>query len=113
MQECISLYKDYWINLLKFEGRTSRRRFWITCLIVAVILAVVLIVFNSRLFGVFGYIVRNVFWVVSLIPTLSLGWRRMHDTGRPGWWALVPVFSFLFALSQSEAENQYGPVPSD
>ena len=113
MQEFVALYKDYWLNLLKFEGRTNRRRFWLTFLIVMVLGAVTFILFNNRLFGVFGYVVRNIFWVVSIVPTLSLWWRRMHDTGRPGWWALVPVMNILFALNASEEENQYGPVPAE
>ena len=113
MQELFSLYKNYWANILKFDGRTSRRRFWLTLLIVFVLGAVVFIIFNTKFLGVFGGMVRHIFWVVSIIPTLSLLWRRIQDTGRPGWWAVVPIVNLLFALGQSDQENSYGPVPTD
>ena len=25
-----------------------------------------------------------------MLPLLAASWRRMHDTGRPGWWTVVP-----------------------
>lgn len=36
--------------------------------------------------------------VVSLgtfLPLLAVGWRRMHDTGRPGWLYLLPTLVAL------------------
>lgn len=35
-----------------------------------------------------------------LLPMLAVAWRRMHDTGRPGWYVLLPMllsFAFLAA----------------
>lgn len=32
---------------------------------------------------------------VVFFPLLAVGWRRMHDTGRPGWIILLPQFLIL------------------
>jgi uncharacterized membrane protein YhaH (DUF805 family) len=45
-----------------------------------------------------------------IIPSIAIGWRRMHDTGRAGWWSIIPIAGFVFALQQSDPDmNEYGP----
>lgn len=45
-----------------------------------------------------------------IIPSIAVGWRRMHDTGRAGWWSIIPIVGFIFALLQSDPDmNEYGP----
>ncbi len=31
------------------------------------------------------------------LPTLGVGWRRMQDIGKPGWYFLIPSVYNLFA----------------
>ena len=45
--------------------------------------------------------------------------RRLHDTGKSGWWVLISLVPFvggivlIVLLAQpSEGPNSYGPVPS-
>ena len=55
----------------------------------------------------------------TLIPSLSVSVRRLHDIDRSGWWlliGLVPlvgwIVSLIWHLSESESgENRYGPNP--
>ena len=55
----------------------------------------------------------------TLIPSLAVSIRRLHDIGRSGWWLLInlaPVVGWILTLiwyvSDSEAEgNKYGPNP--
>ena len=56
--------------------------------------------------------------IVFFIPNLAVAVRRLHDTGRTGWWlliGLVPVIGFFvllyFFVLDSENDNQYGPYP--
>lgn len=35
---------------------------------------------------------------ITLFPSLAVGWRRMHDTGRPGWYILLPLLVVLATL---------------
>ena len=53
-----------------------------------------------------------------LIPNLAVAVRRLHDTGRSGWWlliGLIPIIGFFvllyFFVLDSENDNQYGPYP--
>lgn len=62
-----------------FQGRASRGEFWWFYL-------------ASFVAGLVVGWIPLLGWVAQLfvsLPLLSLGWRRMHDTGKPGWWSLV------------------------
>ena len=61
-------------------------------------------------------------WPSSIIiPAFAVAIRRLHDTGRSGWWLLVncvPIIGwtilFIWLVKDSdEGENQYGPNPKD
>ena len=87
-----------------FSGRARRSEYWW------------FVVLNFIL----GFIpIVNFIWgLIVLIPTLAVGVRRLHDTGRSGWWlllTLVPIANFvliyfLFCDSQPGA-NEYGENP--
>ena len=34
-------------------------------------------------------VLDGLFWIVTLIPSLALGVRRLHDINRAGWWLLL------------------------
>ena len=87
-----------------FSGRARRSEYWWFVLLNFVV----------------GMIpVLNFIWgVVALIPSLAVCVRRLHDTGRSGWWlllALVPVLNLIliyFYLCDSQpGVNQYGENP--
>lgn len=53
-----------------------------------------------------------------LLPSLAVGVRRLHDTGRSGWWmllAIVPLVNILllvfFIQEGATGPNEYGPDP--
>jgi uncharacterized membrane protein YhaH (DUF805 family) len=54
-----------------------------------------------------------------LLPSLAVGVRRLHDTGRSGWWMLISfipliggiVLIVFFATDGEEQPNPYGPNP--
>ena len=47
-----------------------------------------------------------------ILPSLSVGVRRMHDTGRSGWWILFPFVNLAFLCFEGEHDtNIYGPNP--
>src|SRR2546430_1678715 len=60
-----------------------------------------------------------IFYVGILLPALAVGVRRLHDTGRSGWWllfGLVPLVGgitlLVFSCTDSQpGENKYGPNP--
>jgi uncharacterized membrane protein YhaH (DUF805 family) len=79
-----------------FSGRATRSEYW--WFVLAVILAgVVLAIIDSVIFGVnpetgeSSGILNPLFQLAMLLPMLAAGWRRLHDTGRPGWYLLLPM----------------------
>ena len=54
------------------------------------------------------------------IPGIAVYVRRLHDTGRSGWWFLIILVPFgvfvllVFLVEDSQAdENKYGPNPKE
>ncbi|WP_423918302.1 DUF805 domain-containing protein [Frigoribacterium sp. 2-23] len=82
----------FWRKYATFTGRASRSEYWWWYL-VAVVVNVVLSSLG-RLDGAAGQTFQtlSVIWGVAIfVPTLALLWRRLHDTGRSGLWALAPI----------------------
>ncbi|MCD2490781.1 DUF805 domain-containing protein, partial [Bacillus licheniformis] len=69
--------------------------------------------------GFLGYILIFIYQLAVLVPSLAVNVRRLHDTGRSGWWILIgflpiigAVILLIFYCQAGEAkENQYGPNP--
>lgn len=110
----------YWyLEVLKkyavFTGRARRREYWMFFLvnfIVGLVLAVIGRVLDLE-------ILQYLYSLAVLLPGLGVAVRRLHDTGRSGWWlliALVPLIGaivlLVFLVSDSQPDtNQYGPNP--
>lgn len=46
---------------------------------------------------------------IFLLPHLSVAVRRVHDTGRSGWYLLIPIYGFILMFLKSEpSDNKYG-----
>lgn len=108
-EEIIGLLRRFFSQYKDFSGRTSRREFWITN---AIIFFATLLL--SILAPAFGVLVSLGF----LIPSVAMGVRRLHDTGKDGKAMLVglfPYFGFVVLLvwycQPSAPSNQWGPKP--
>ena len=119
--------KSFWSNYATFRGRSRRSEYWwiqlflvITNLAVA---AIDLVLMNGDIDRFVanggGGIVGLVWILVTIVPALAVLVRRLHDTGKSGWWALigfVPLIGgivlLVFALLDSEAgDNKFGVSP--
>lgn len=104
--------KDY----AKFDGRSRRAEYWQFLLFYVIASAVVGVV--DGVIGA-GGILSGLFVLGMLIPTLAVLVRRLHDTNRSGWWALLsflPVIGaiWLFVLlvfDSQPGDNRFGPNP--
>ena len=64
-------------------------------------------------------IMVTIFYLIMLVPNLSVSVRRLHDIGKSGWWlfiGLIPLIGSLLLLVWSfmdsePDENQYGENP--
>ena len=81
-----------------FEGRSTRGEFWFFILF-QTIFGLPLIVLDAILFSSLPfYPLSTIFWLVMLVPTLSISVRRLHDQNKKWWWLLiwlVPVIGWI------------------
>ena len=105
---------------LSLQSTFSRSEFWYFNLFYCLIgLALVLVDgIISNILG-FGGFLSVIYYLAAIIPALAVTIRRLHDTGRSGWWILIslvpligPIVLLIFFLQSSDFErNQYGPSP--
>lgn len=95
-------YIDLWKRAFDYKGKSSRKEFWIPFAInscVAVV-ALVFALLTLNGFPVIGPIVVLLlgYLAVSAVPFVALTVRRLHDTGRSGWWYLLVLFAGIGAV---------------
>jgi len=116
-------FLNAWRQYATLGGRTRRREYW-SFLIVHILILVVL-------GAIWGHsdggpdqgadpgIPARLYMVAAFLPALAVTVRRLHDSGRSGWWvliSLVPLLGMLilliFMLIDSQpGTNAYGPDP--
>jgi uncharacterized membrane protein YhaH (DUF805 family) len=93
-----------------FSGRAPRAEYWwytLAIIIVALVLSIVEgIVGISRMVGPYGPL-SALLMLATIVPSLAVGVRRLHDTNRSGWWMLllVPYFIAAFLAGRSMASG--------
>ncbi|WP_415274588.1 DUF805 domain-containing protein [Aquiluna sp. Uisw_065] len=116
--------KSFWSRYTMFKGRSRRSEYWfiqlfliITNLAAAAIDLALMGGDVDRFIANGGGGILGLIWIlVTILPALAVLVRRLHDTGRSGWWALIGlvplvggVVLFVFSVLDSTAEeNQYG-----
>ena len=113
---------DWYLNVLQnhyfdFEGRARRKEFWMFALVnfaISIVITIVVGVVSDSL----ASIVSMLYSLAVLLPSIGLGVRRLHDTGRTGWLALLAliplvnlVLIYFFVLEGDAGPNEYGPDP--
>ena len=113
---------DWYLNVLQnhyfdFEGRARRKEFWMFALVnfaISIVITIVVGVVSDSL----ASIVSMLYSLAVMLPSIGLGVRRLHDTGRTGWLALLAliplvnlVLIYFFVLEGDAGPNEYGPDP--
>jgi len=102
VKTCFSKYAE-------FKGRASRPEYWwffLSYIIVYVALAIVAAAARGLSFLLWIAI------VAYIIPLIAAAVRRLHDTGKSGWWyfiGLIPLVGFIILIVMLAAEGQPGP----
>ena len=100
-----------------FSGRASRSEYWWFALflfiagIVTSIVDVMIMGYSSENFGP----INAIFSVITFLPGLAVGARRLHDINRSGWWQLL-IFTIIgiillviwFATAGNNKKNKFG-----
>jgi uncharacterized membrane protein YhaH (DUF805 family) len=119
---------NWYLEVLKkyvvFEGRARRKEYWF------------FILFNVLISTALGFIdwltgninpetgigiLSGIYALGVMLPGMAVSVRRLHDTGRSGWWLLItflPVigailFFYFMVLDGNPERNEYGPSPKD
>jgi uncharacterized membrane protein YhaH (DUF805 family) len=111
-------------NYANFDGRARRKEYWYFILFntIFAILAVIL----DNVLGLPNVTegfspLYSIYWLATLVPGLAVTVRRLHDTGRSGWYflvALIPLIGGIWLLVMTIMDgdrytNQYGPDPKE
>lgn len=112
-----------------FSGRARRKEYWFFALFNVLVAMVLMFVAagmsaligreHNDLVGFVMFVPFSLFWLATLIPSLAVTVRRLHDTGRSGWWWLISFVPFVggiillvFTLLEGDpGPNLYGPDP--
>lgn len=99
-----------------FSGRATRSEFWWFELFSWLLMWGAIIVDAHATGGIWSPKLNNLMVnLVLFIPAIAVGARRLHDTGRSGWWqllaitiiGLIPLY-FWWAQKGESEDNKYG-----
>jgi uncharacterized membrane protein YhaH (DUF805 family) len=117
---------DWYLMVLKkyaqFSGRSRRKELWMFVLfnmLIVFVLEILGIVLRENALGKIILFLLVIYALATLIPGLAVGIRRLHDTGRSGWWLLICLVPFVgglillvfYVLDSTPGANEYGPNP--
>jgi uncharacterized membrane protein YhaH (DUF805 family) len=100
-------------NYVNFSDRACRSEYW--CWVLFVIIGQLASgVIDSWIVG--AYILEGIFFLATILPTLSVGVRRLHDLDRSGWWVLldlIPLVGWIilliwFCMKGTDGPNRFG-----
>jgi len=112
--------KRFWKKYATFTGRASRSEFW-WWFLVSYLISLVLGIINQAIAGpqplqpttqeelssyfsaLVGWTLKasvlGIIWgLATLVGTIALSTRRLHDTGRSGWWYLIGLIPLVGAI---------------
>lgn len=86
-----------------FSGRASRAEYWwfVLALIIAyIVISIVesIVGINHMIFSVYGPL-SALLWLATIVPSIAVAVRRLHDTDRSGWWVLLPIVPYGLAIA--------------
>jgi uncharacterized membrane protein YhaH (DUF805 family) len=119
--------RSFWSRFADFKGRSRRSEYWYVQLFLVVTNLAVAGIDLALMDGDVDRFIANggggifgLIWIfATIVPALAVLVRRLHDTGKTGWWALVgfiplvgSIVLLVFTVTDSSpGENKYGTSP--
>ena len=137
--QCNAPTSNPWTTCFKkyatFSGRARRKEYWCFVLINNLVCGIIMFIAgicaanfsrageyqqkDMEAFMALGIIACLIYGLTVALPTLAVTVRRLHDTGRSGWFMLIqlipivgPIVFFITMLLDSQpGANAYGSNP--
>jgi uncharacterized membrane protein YhaH (DUF805 family) len=107
----LNYYLACWQKFGDFNGRSRRSEYWYFVLMNIIVqygIGYVLGLISPAIGAGFALI----YSLATLIPSIACGIRRMHDTGKSGWFLLIPFYNLILACTEGDSgPNEYGTDP--
>lgn len=101
-----------------FSGRATRSEYWYLVLFGYLLAFIIVFVGMSVESPELMIGLSTVLGLILFVPSLSVCVRRLHDTGRSGWWYLLILIPYVGGIAlfiifclKSDDDNKYGPKP--
>ena len=113
---------SFFTKYATFSGRARRSEFWYVVLFTTLVSIVISIVAPGPFMDFNGVMVQqqsmlsNLWSLATLVPSLALTWRRLHDVNKSGnyfFFVFLPVVGWIILFIQlvkdsAAGENVYG-----
>ena len=109
-------------NYVTFSGRAMRSEYWFWVLF-TVLVGLATEILDSTILSTqmpAASPLNSVFNLLTLLPSLAIAVRRLHDIDRGGWWILITltiigIFVLIYwtAKEGTPGPNRFGPDPFD
>lgn len=119
MQEFVTNYVSVLKQYVGFKGRARRREYWLFFL-ANIIVSTLFLLIGSMIMNSSEIAVPNMIYSLAVfLPGIAVGVRRLHDTGKSGWYMLIglvplvgPILLIVFLATEgTKGDNIYGPDP--
>ena len=113
---------EWYVGPLKkyadFNGRASRKEYWLFSLWQAGIYLSLILLEAASGAGIF-VLLYVIYAIGTFLPTLAVAVRRFHDTEKSGAWLFILLIPFIGAIvmfvflvsTGTPGNNKYGPNP--
>ena len=119
---------NWYLKVLKqyadFNGRARRKEYWMFILFNMIFTIVAMVLDNVlgiAMEGIGYGPLYGLYLLAIIIPSITVGVRRLHDIGKSGWMMLISLIPLiggiwllvLFVTDGNPDENEYGANPKE
>jgi uncharacterized membrane protein YhaH (DUF805 family) len=108
---------SFFTKYATFSGRARRSEFWFAVLFTTLVSTAISIIAPGPFMEFNGVMIQqqsmlaNLWSLATLVPSLSLTWRRLHDVNKSGnyfFFVLIPIVGWIILLIQLVKDSVAG-----
>jgi uncharacterized membrane protein YhaH (DUF805 family) len=119
----VQAVRRFWLKYAVFSGRAGRAEYWwwalVSFVVVLLLEAIRFVALGATLATYVASPVLSLRWasvpwlawfVVTFVPAQALAVRRLHDSGRSGWWQLLALVVIVLSNVQTRLLPPTNPL---